>query len=228
MTKKDWQKKGHAELYLQEEMTWAYLSMAANRTRMGLDGEISTWLDNEFNPPRIEFSTAYLAWENPATRTPIIASKLKDTEAVFMPLYRKLYSGFLRENPLVTNEDLKAMGLPERSGRHSEPSPIPTTQISATANAEPPGIIIIHYQNKESTSKAKPKGVHGAEIRWAILEKAPTKYEELIHSSFDTRTPFRLEFDNDQRGKTLYFAMRWENTRGEKGPWCPIQAIIIP
>jgi hypothetical protein len=35
-------------------------------------------------------------------------------------------------------------------------------------------------------------------------------------------------FENDQRGKTVYFALRWENTRGEKGPWSAIQIAIIP
>jgi hypothetical protein len=31
-----------------------------------------------------------------------------------------------------------------------------------------------------------------------------------------------------QRGKTVYFALRWENTRGEKGPWSEIMSAIIP
>jgi hypothetical protein len=50
----------------------------------------------------------------------------------------------------------------------------------------------------------------------------------LTHSAFDTRSPLKLQFENDLRGKTLYFAMRWENTRGEKGPWSPIMSVIIP
>jgi hypothetical protein len=55
-----------------------------------------------------------------------------------------------------------------------------------------------------------------AEIAWIISDVPPTKWEELIHSNFDTRSPFILSFENDQRGKTVYFALRWENTRGEK------------
>jgi hypothetical protein len=51
---------------------------------------------------------------------------------------------------------------------------------------------------------------------------------ELIHSAFDTRTPFSLEFQGHERGKTVYLALRWENTRGEKGPWSSVQSAIIP
>jgi hypothetical protein len=32
----------------------------------------------------------------------------------------------------------------------------------------------------------------------------------------------------EDRGKKLYFALRWENTRGEKGPWSEIHSTIIP
>jgi hypothetical protein len=70
--------------------------------------------------------------------------------------------------------------------------------------------------------------VHGAEIAWAILDTPPVNWDALTHSSFDTHTPFRLTFGGDQRGKTLYFALRWENTTGEKGPWNEIQNAIIP
>jgi hypothetical protein len=37
-----------------------------------------------------------------------------------------------------------------------------------------------------------------------------------------------LAFEGHDRGKTLYYALRWENTRGEKGPFSPIAAVIVP
>jgi hypothetical protein len=54
----------------------------------------------------------------------------------------------------------------------------------------------------------------------------PVKY--LIRSAFDTRTPFTLEFEGHERGKTVYFCLCWENTRGEKGHWSEIQSAVIP
>jgi hypothetical protein len=61
-----------------------------------------------------------------------------------------------------------------------------------------------------------------------VSEVAPSRWEDLRHSAFDTHTPLTLSFESDQRGKTLYFALRWENTRGEKGKYSPIASAIIP
>jgi hypothetical protein len=70
--------------------------------------------------------------------------------------------------------------------------------------------------------------VHGAEIGWGVLDEPPVNWSQLVHSSFDTASPFRLSFEGDQRGRRLYFALRWENTRGAKGPWSEIMDAVIP
>jgi hypothetical protein len=33
---------------------------------------------------------------------------------------------------------------------------------------------------------------------------------------------------NIAAGKRLWFAARWENTTGQKGPWSEIMCVIIP
>jgi hypothetical protein len=88
--------------------------------------------------------------------------------------------------------------------------------------------LIIHFFVLGNRSKAKPAGQHGVEIRWAILDAAPDSISKLVNSSFDTHTPFTLEFDENQRGKTVWFCLCWENTRGEKGPWSEIVSAVIP
>jgi hypothetical protein len=70
--------------------------------------------------------------------------------------------------------------------------------------------------------------VHGVEVRWALLGIAPLSVDELIHSSFDTHSPFTLDFSENDRGKTVWFCLRWENTTGEKGPWSEMMSAIIP
>jgi hypothetical protein len=45
---------------------------------------------------------------------------------------------------------------------------------------------------------------------------------------FDTDSPLEIEFDEADRGKIVWFAVRWENTRGQKGPWSEIFFAIIP
>jgi hypothetical protein len=89
-------------------------------------------------------------------------------------------------------------------------------------------MVKINYRDMNERGTAKPKGVHGVEIAWEILDTPPVNWEQLTHSAFDTRTPAQLVFHGEQRGRTLYFALRWENTRGEKGPWSEIYGTIIP
>jgi hypothetical protein len=84
------------------------------------------------------------------------------------------------------------------------------------------------FEKSNGHKRGKPAGQHGAEIRWDILDAPPARWDELIHSDIDTSSPFTLWFEHDQRGKTVYFAARWENTRGKKGPWSDIFSAIIP
>jgi hypothetical protein len=49
-----------------------------------------------------------------------------------------------------------------------------------------------------------------------------------MHSEFDTHSPYIFQFDLPDAGKRLYVCARWENTRGQKGPWSVIKNAIIP
>jgi hypothetical protein len=91
-----------------------------------------------------------------------------------------------------------------------------------------PGVIEIHVVDSVSRRKGKPFGIHGFELKTAILDAPATDWEQLTVSMFFTRTPARLTFTGKQRGKTLSFAARWENTRGVKGPWSEIMMVYIP
>jgi hypothetical protein len=50
----------------------------------------------------------------------------------------------------------------------------------------------------------------------------------LTHSRLASRSPLELSFDPEERGKTVYLAARWQNRRGELGPWSDIISAIIP
>jgi hypothetical protein len=184
------------------------------------------WLENDFYLLLSHFVTAYKAWENPASRTKVAIANLRQATAAFTPAYRQLYQ-LLKHLPAITNGDLVAMGFPAVSPSTRTPAPVPETAPEAEIRFPAASVIEIHFRNSGSERKGKPDGVHGAETRWAILDAPPSKMDDLVHSSFDTRSPFRLMFDIDQRGKTLYFAVRWENTRGVKGPWSEIHNVIV-
>jgi hypothetical protein len=231
-TRPDWLPQNHEALYNQALQTYNYLTVnhGANRERMGFATGTAQgdWLDNDFIPLFEAFETAFADWKDPAERTQTKTIKLAEAEDAFKPAYRKLYTGFLRESPLVTDDDLNSMGLPKRSSGRT-PAPVATTYPDFDVDSSVIRRLTIHFYDQGSKkSKAKPAGQHGAEIRWAILPAPPTTLGDLINSSFDTHTPFTLSFDENQRGQTVYFCLCWENTRGEKGPWSEIVSAIIP
>ncbi|MDR0756652.1 MAG: hypothetical protein LBF85_02265 [Tannerella sp.] len=227
--KQDWLPKNHEKLYDQSGQTILYLSVQANATRMSLDG-FATWLKATLQPAYDTFTTAFEDWKNPAERTPAKTATLTDAENVFIPLYRHLYTGMLKDNPLVTDTDLVAMGLPQRSNGERHPAKIPTTTVALTVKAVSPGVVEAHLRDSsiDNPSRAKPEDVHGAEVVTAVLDTPPVDWSELKDSHFTTTSTIRLAFQGKDRRKHLFIAARRENTRGQKEPWGDIQDTIIP
>ena len=133
----------------------------------------------------------------------------------------------LQSNPVVTNDELRFMGIVVPSSERT-PAPVPVTYPVGTVDSSVMRRLTINFRDVNSTSLAKPKGVHGAEIKWGIADTPPEQAAALPNSSFDTHTPFTLEFTDLERGKTIYFCLRWENTVGVKGPWGSIELAVIP
>ncbi|MDR1602988.1 MAG: hypothetical protein LBS42_11255 [Tannerella sp.] len=134
----------------------------------------------------------------------------------------------LRYNENVTDQDRVNMGLTVPDTTPTTP-PAPSTQPVVTETDS--SIIMritLHYKDSKSASKAKPYGIHGVEIRWAILDGPPVTTADLMNSEFSTRSFHTFVFEENQRGKTVWFRLRWENTRGEKGPWSELYSAIIP
>ena len=231
MPNTDWLPFNHEALHDKAQQTCNYIADIMNRERMGFGSSTpyGQWLDTDFWPKFSDFSTAFNNWLNPAERTHLKTDALAAAEKVFVPSYRQLYTGMLKGNPLVTDVDLDAMGLPKHSSGGNTPAPVAGTYPDFDVDSGTIRRLTIHFYDQGSKkSKAKPKGQHGSEIKWGILPAPPASVTDLTNSSFDTHTPFTLEFDESQRGSTVYFCLRWENTRGEKGPWSEIVSAIIP
>jgi len=205
---------------------WVVNFIAYVATRIG------KWsIDESVFTPVQALATAYaitykLATEA-ATRTPgaILAKNMQKKDLI--KAIRYLVKFYIACNPAVTDVDRKDAGLTvPKDGR--TPAPVPTTRPEYTIDTSDTLQLTIHFYDEESKLKAKPPGVHGCEIRWAVLDAPPTSVDDLVHSSFDTKTPFVLNFDENKQGKTIYMRLCWENTRGQKGPWSERKSAIIP
>jgi hypothetical protein len=199
---------------------------AKTQTNLSTWGINQPWFTGLLIPAKQAWEAAWANYQDPAQRTPLITFTKNEKRKAYEKLLRVLVQ-MLESNPLVSDDDRRAMGIAIRKTGRTPVKP-PTTYPEFIIDTSIIRCLIILFWNLGSKSKAKPPGIHGAEICWAILDHPPLSVDELIHSSFDTRSPFKLTFDESDRGKTVYFCLRWENTRGEKGPWSEIVMAIIP
>jgi hypothetical protein len=81
-------------------------------------------------------------------------------------------------NHLVTDGDRRSMGLPVYK-KNRTPSGFPTNVPETWADTSIIRHLILHFRVTGKRSGAKPAGVHGAEIRWCILNHAPLSIDDL-------------------------------------------------
>jgi hypothetical protein len=228
-TTHDWLPQNHEALYDQSNLTFNYLMEPDNRDRFGFtpSSPQGQWFDKSAVPGWTRFSSAFTDWLDPAHRTPGKTVTLLDAEKAFKPVYRVLFKGFLRDNPLVTGLDLTNMGLPQRSSGERHPSKVADTAPWIHAWAVGPRQVGFNFGSGKD-SPAKFEGQHGLELITVIADTKPAELTDLIHSAFDTHSPLIQTFNESDRGKILWYAGRWENKTGHKGPWSEIMSIVIP
>jgi hypothetical protein len=106
------------------------------------------------------------------------------------------------------------------------------------------------YVNASSPLPATAGGVKtacGVRIYWGVLDSAaapapgaatasdkfrlsapPASGDDLPHSAFTRKRKHRFDFSEVDRGRRVYFCLRYENSKGEAGPWGPILSAIVP
>jgi hypothetical protein len=172
------------------------------------------------------YETAFTTAQNPNRGKVDVLNKNEARDALKSAL-RAFVKAYLSYNPAVTDADKESMGLPLHDTTRSPvppPSSIPELELDSSIIRQ----IIVHFKDNGSEKRSKPHGVHGIELRWSLLETSPASVEELKNSAFDTATPYTFSFDETDRGKAIYICPRWENNKGEKGPWGEIVKAIVP
>ncbi|MDR1746604.1 MAG: hypothetical protein LBR49_04965 [Tannerella sp.] len=165
--------------------------------------------------------------ESPTTRTPVAIEAKNEAGEALREALRSTINEYIRYNHLIPDTGRMELRLPIPKEDRT-PSPDPTTHPAARVKPVEPLQLVISYFNDETESKAKPDGVHGVEIKWGFGDSPPADADELTNSVFDTRTPITLTFHGSERGRRVYFFLRWENTRGVKGPWSVLYSAVVP
>jgi hypothetical protein len=88
--------------------------------------------------------------------------------------------------------------------------------------------VVVNFWIKGADHRAKPAGYDGAVLVWDTLDAPPERPTDLAEHTMASRSPHILEFDESDRGKTVYIALQSQNERGLTGPWSEMQTTVVP
>lgn len=173
------------------------------------------------------WAAAYTAHQSAQAAATSKRQDKDDARAAFVTLIRSTV-GQMQANPAVTDTQRAAMQITVPSGSHT-PAPVPTTRPVGTVDTSQRLSHKIEFRDEATpTSRAKPDGVAACELHLFIGTTAPTGPSAMHLQAVDRSTPYQMEFESADAGKTAYWAMRWVNTRGEHGPWSATVSGTIP
>jgi hypothetical protein len=209
--------------------TTAFMADGNNRDNIGFAAGTpnGAWYDTTYAPKLARYNTTYQLWQNPVTSTKPVLDDLKDAEKDFFPIYRAFYAT-VKASPLVTNAYLEDMGFPPRpDGGHS---PHPVDKLFVDLNVMPMGNLVVKatFENRDTGSSVIPYYLTGAVVYYLISDTPVTDQNMLAFSKLATHSPLELIFEPAQRSKIAYLAARWQNRKGELGPWSEIVSCVIP
>jgi len=159
-----------------------------------------------------------------------------ETRVKLEKLSRVYVQGFLARNPNVTLSDKGRMKLTVKDATPTN-VPLPMTQVTGTLSFRGVGLIEIRDIRTVGENKNE-KTTHGVRIYYGVmgeptekdrfrLIEPPTSGKHLPHSVFTRRSKYLFDF-NDDRGKEVFFCMRFENAKGQAGPYGDIISAFIP
>ena len=151
----------------------------------------------------------------------------KDTAREALQALVRALAKTIQAKPAVTNEAKQAIGI-TIADTTKTPVGVPTTAPTAMVEQTNRLQHTVNFADSATpTSKAKPAGVRGCQIWLKIGTTPPASVSELHYLATDTRTPYIAQFDAADAGKTAYYWLRWENTKGETGPWSAAVSATI-
>jgi hypothetical protein len=134
---------------------------------------------------------------------------------------RKVKNAYIDADPLgvVTDDIQMDFGLEPKDSTRTDVRP-PTEVVPFTLESGEYLQIVIKHP-------AKPTGYNGAVAHYTVGGETPTDHTLLTTSKLLTRPREIITFEESQLGQTLHISMRWQNHKGDLGPWAPTQTKVI-
>jgi len=177
------------------------------------------------------WNAAWLAAKDKGMRTPSDVQAKKNARTDYVANLRPALQAYVQKNPLVTNADRVAMGVPPLNKTRKR-SAVPTTVPQVDLKIGNGNIIHIFFKQGVDEQgvgrRGKPDGVSHAEVAINIGDPAPASADDCLTHLHKGRSPYQLQTTPADVGKRLYVFARWVNPRHEPGPWttAPLTLVI--
>ena len=163
-----------------------------------------------------------------AERNAISNARLKSAFADLTLVMRDLKRRFIFSPPL-TDADIISIGLRPKD---REPTPIsePTGQAEGTITFPGRAQLMLRLNHVAGTLR-DIRAYYGYRIHFGLYNTTdiqPQNGSNLRESRFTRRKTALFNFSPADSGKTAYFSVRYENSKGDAGPWGPMFSALIP
>lgn len=105
----------------------------------------------------------------------------------------------------------------------------PSTRPLAHLDLKPNSTIVLHVVDEATPKRtAKPVNAHGWEIWTAVGAAPPASPAGYAFLTLATRTPYTDVHPVADAGKNVYYLLRWQNHKGQTGPWSDVVTTKVP
>jgi hypothetical protein len=143
---------------------------------------------------------------------------------------REYVQGFLARNPLVTDVDRERLGI---SVYDTIPTTVSIPKVRAMVKVayNGAGHLELHVAPEADISEDR-RAYYGCKIQFHLFHAdappPPDNRDALNRSVFTRRKKEPLVFQPEDSAKRMYFCARYENSKGQAGPWSNIMSAVIP
>ncbi|MDR1006650.1 MAG: hypothetical protein LBL74_07280 [Bacteroidales bacterium] len=182
-----------------------------------------------FTTAKNNWTTAYEPVKN-GDATPQQFEKKKLAKAEMTNIYREFYHRFFQYNTAITDDVKRLLGFPIYDKKRTPvepPTEIPVFEIDFSQK-------LVHLvfvgsadpEEKDEIRRRKPKGVTGFEVVRSVgVEPKADKDFEVVRT--ESKSPLRIEYDMTDKGKSVWYRVRWFNGKGDVGQWSEIKIAIV-
>ena len=168
-------------------------------------------------------------------RNAVTTARMNDAFKNLSTIMRDIKKRYFYVPPL-TNSDIVSLGLKLKD---ENPTNIPPPSIPVTGRLTFPSIGLVEMcEIRPDGEKSDERSKYGVRIYFGILSEATSTFkyritappktgDDLPHSVFTRQKRYRFAF-SEQGGKEVFFCMRYENSKGEAGPWGKIISAHVP